>query len=139
MFTDWARSSRLLVAKFRADSARHLGDPEFEALIGALLKTSAAFKRAWERHEVARGGEGRKELRHPVAGMLAFSHAVFHPAEALEQRLVLYSPLPEHDTPAKLARLLDAARTNQTRPHGAKLAPPTVHGESWRRAQPVDQ
>ncbi len=108
MFTDWARSSRLLVAKFRADSARHLGDPEFEALIGALLKTSTAFKRAWERHEVARGGEGRKELRHPVAGMLAFSHAVFHPAEALEQRLVLYSPLPEHDTPAKLAHLLDA-------------------------------
>ncbi|HEX4189223.1 MAG TPA: helix-turn-helix transcriptional regulator, partial [Solirubrobacteraceae bacterium] len=36
MFTDWERSSRVLVAKFRADSARHIGDPEFESLIEAL-------------------------------------------------------------------------------------------------------
>jgi len=58
---------------------------------------------------VSRTSEERKELRHPVAGMLAFSHAVFHPAETFEQqRLVLCSPLPEHDTAAKLARLLEA-------------------------------
>jgi hypothetical protein len=31
---------------------------------------------------------------------------VFHPAEAPEQRLALFSPLPDEDTPAKLARLL---------------------------------
>jgi transcriptional regulator with XRE-family HTH domain len=106
MFTDWDRSARLLVAKFRADSARYLGDPEFEELIHALRQSSPDFCRAWKRHEVSRGGEGRKELRHPHAGMLAFSHAVFNPAEAPEQRLILYSPLPDHDTPAKLARLL---------------------------------
>jgi transcriptional regulator with XRE-family HTH domain len=106
MFTDWERSSRLLVAKFRADSARHLGDPEFESLIGALRKSSAEFSRAWERHEVSQSGEGRKDLRHPTAGLLSFSHAVFHPTEFSEQRLILYSPLPDHDTPAKLAALL---------------------------------
>jgi transcriptional regulator with XRE-family HTH domain len=106
MFTDWDRSARLLVAKFRADSARYLGDPEFEELIHALRQSSPDFCLAWKRHEVSRGGEGRKELRHPDAGMLAFSHAVFNPAEAPEQRLILYSPLPDHDTPAKLARLL---------------------------------
>jgi transcriptional regulator with XRE-family HTH domain len=106
MFTDWERSSRLLVAKFRADSARHIGDPEFEALISALRNTSPEFARAWERHEVSQGGGGRKDLRHPRAGMLSFSHAVFHPAEVSEQRLVLYSPLPDHDTPAKLAALM---------------------------------
>jgi transcriptional regulator with XRE-family HTH domain len=108
LFTDWERSSRLLVAKFRADSARHLGDPEFESLISALLGFSPEFARAWERHEVSHTGEGRKELRHPVAGTMVFSHAVFHPGEAVEQRLVLYTPLPEHETPAKLAGLLDA-------------------------------
>jgi transcriptional regulator with XRE-family HTH domain len=108
MFTDWERSSRLMVAKFRADSARNLGDPRFAELVQALLSTSPEFCRAWKRHEVARGGEGRRELRHPVVGMLVFSHAVFHPAEAAEQRMILYSPLPDHDTPAKLARLLDA-------------------------------
>ncbi|HEY0516142.1 MAG TPA: helix-turn-helix transcriptional regulator [Solirubrobacteraceae bacterium] len=107
MFTDWERSSRVLVAKFRADSARHLGDPEFESLISALRRSSPEFSRAWDRHEVAHTGEGRKDLRHPTAGTISFTHAVFHPAERLEQRLILYSPLPDNETPAKLAALLE--------------------------------
>ncbi len=94
MFSDWERSARTLVAKFRADSARHIGDPEFESLIAALRRTSPEFAQSWERHEVSRSGEGRKDLNHPVAGVMSFSHAVFHPAERLEQRLVLYTPLP---------------------------------------------
>jgi transcriptional regulator with XRE-family HTH domain len=107
LFTDWDRSHTLLVAKFRADSARHLGDPAFEQLIETLRRSSLEFCRAWQRHEVARGGgEGRKVLRHPDVGTLAFEHAVLHPTEGPEQRLILYSPLPDHDTPAKLARLL---------------------------------
>jgi transcriptional regulator with XRE-family HTH domain len=105
-FSDWQRGARLLVAKFRADSARHLGDPEFESLIAALRSASPEFARAWDRHEVSQSGEGRKDVRHPSAGMLSFCHAVFHPAEAGEQRLVLYTPLPDNDTPAKLAALL---------------------------------
>ena len=37
LFTDWERSCPpRCVAKFRADSARHLGDPDFEELIQAL-------------------------------------------------------------------------------------------------------
>jgi transcriptional regulator with XRE-family HTH domain len=107
MFTDWERSSRVLVAKLRADSARHLGDPEFESLISALRGSSPEFAKEWQRHEVSHSGEGRKDLRHPSAGMLSFSHAVFHPAEFSEQRLILYSPLPDHETPAKLQRLLE--------------------------------
>jgi transcriptional regulator with XRE-family HTH domain len=106
MFTDWERSSRLLVAKFRADSAHNLGDPGFEQLILALRRSSPEFCRAWKLHEVSTYGEGRKELRHPSAGLLCFAHAVFHPVEAPEQRLVLYSPLPEHDTRAKLVELI---------------------------------
>jgi transcriptional regulator with XRE-family HTH domain len=122
MFTDWKRSSRVLVAKFRADSARNLGDPEFESLIGALRKTSPEFSRAWELHEVSQSGEGRKDLRHPTAGTLSFSHAVFHPAECTEQRLVLYSPLPDNDTPAKLARLIENHATAGAAGNGSSRA-----------------
>ncbi len=103
---DWARSARLMVAKFRADSARHIGDPEFEQLITTLRSSSPEFCRAWKKHEVARSGEGRKELIHPAAGRMVFEHAVFNPQETPEQRLILYSPLPDHDTPAKVAGLL---------------------------------
>jgi transcriptional regulator with XRE-family HTH domain len=107
MFADWERSSRLLVAKFRADSARHLGDPAFEDLIARLRQSSPEFCKEWKRHEVARGGEGRKQVRHPEAGLMLFEHAVFHPSADPELRLILYTPLPEHDSPAKLAQLLD--------------------------------
>jgi transcriptional regulator with XRE-family HTH domain len=110
LFPDWERSSRLMVAKFRADHARHLGDPAFDGLIEALRKCSPEFWREWKRHEVARSGAGRKEVRHPLAGPMVFEHAVFSPLEEPEQRLVLYTPLPEHDTAAKLAELLSQAR-----------------------------
>jgi transcriptional regulator with XRE-family HTH domain len=108
LFADWDRSASLAVAKFRADSARHLGDPSFEELIHALRQSSPEFCKAWKRHEVAQSGEGRKELRHPALGMLVFEHAVFNPLDAPEQRLILYSPVPDGDTPAKLATLLES-------------------------------
>jgi transcriptional regulator with XRE-family HTH domain len=108
LFTDWERGVRLAVAKFRADSARYLGDPAFEELIASLRHSSPEFCKAWKRHEVARSGEGRKVLRHSTAGTLVFEHAVFNPAEAPEQRLILYTPVAEENTPAKLEQLLDA-------------------------------
>jgi transcriptional regulator with XRE-family HTH domain len=123
MFTDWERSSRVLVAKFRADSARHIGDPEFESLIAALRSASPEFSRAWERHEVSQSGGGRKDLRHPVAGMMSFSHAVFHPAEKLEQRLILFSPLPENETAEKLARLMSGQAHGERRASDAPAHP----------------
>jgi transcriptional regulator with XRE-family HTH domain len=109
LMTDWQRNSRLMVAKFRADSARNIGDPEFERLIAALHRVSPEFCKLWKRHEVARGGDARKVLLHPVVGTMVFEHAVFTPDESPQQRLVLYSPAAEEDTPAKLAQLLDGA------------------------------
>jgi transcriptional regulator with XRE-family HTH domain len=109
LFPDWERTARMAAAKFRADSAAHIGDPSFDELIQALRQSSPEFCKAWKRHEVERSGEGRKEINHPIEGKLVFEHAVFHPSEAPEQRLVLYTPVPEHDTTAKLARLLDQA------------------------------
>ncbi|HTX45828.1 MAG TPA: helix-turn-helix transcriptional regulator [Solirubrobacteraceae bacterium] len=106
LMTDWEESSRLLVAKFRADSARHLGDPTFEQLIGSLRKASPEFCQAWKRHEVARSGGGCKTLIHPTVGKLVFENAVFHPQEAPEQRVIIYAPTEDGDTREKLAELL---------------------------------
>ena len=43
-----------------------------------------------------------------AVGTLVFEHAVFHPAHERDQRLVLFSPLAEADTVAKLTRLVEA-------------------------------
>jgi transcriptional regulator with XRE-family HTH domain len=109
MLTDWERGCRLLVARFRADHARHLGDPAFDELIAALRKSSPEFCREWKRHEVARTAPSRKEIRHPIAGTLVFEHAVFSPLDVPDQRLVLFTPVREQDTPAKFAALLEPA------------------------------
>jgi transcriptional regulator with XRE-family HTH domain len=108
LFPDWERSSRLITAKFRADSARHLNDPTFEALIQSLRRSSPEFCRAWARHEVDSDSGGRKRIRHPVVGDMVFEHAIFRRDGEADQRLVLYSPLPEYDTAAKVRQLLDA-------------------------------
>jgi transcriptional regulator with XRE-family HTH domain len=106
LHTDWNRAARNAVARFRADTARHVGDPDFEDLISALRDGSPEFREWWGRHEVARSGVGRKVLRHPVAGKLVFEHAVFRLQETPDRRLILYSSLPLDDTPRKLAELL---------------------------------
>jgi hypothetical protein len=106
MHTDWENASRVIVAKMRADSARLMGDPAFDELVRRLRQCSPEFAAAWTRHEVTGPGAARKKFRHPTAGLLVFDHAIFQHVEAPEQRLVLFSPVAEHDTPAKLARLM---------------------------------
>jgi transcriptional regulator with XRE-family HTH domain len=108
LLSNWEQSSRLAVAKFRADSAEHIGDPTFDELIQSLRQASPEFCKAWKRHEVARSGEGRKRLEHPVAGTLQFEHAVFNPAESPEQRLILYTPVADTGTREKLDELLES-------------------------------
>ncbi len=105
-FKNWEASARNAVARFRADNARHLGDPDFQELIEAVHDASPEFREWWPRHEVAQSGIGTKELKHDVVGKLFFEHAVFKLEETPEQRLVLYSPLPRCNTPAKMAALL---------------------------------
>jgi transcriptional regulator with XRE-family HTH domain len=106
LVSDWEQASRRLVAKLRADSARHLGDPAFEQLIQSLRSASPEFCKAWKRHEVESSGIGRKILNHPVCGRLVFEHAVFNPTDWPEQRLILYTPTLEDDTPQKMAALM---------------------------------
>jgi transcriptional regulator with XRE-family HTH domain len=109
LVVDWEKNARTALAQFRAASARHLGDPAFAELIDALHDASPEFSAWWASHEVGAPAEGRKQLQHPEVGRLVFEHATFRLGEAPDQELQLYSPLPAHDTPAKLARLLAAA------------------------------
>lgn len=105
LMPDWEGAARNCVAKFRVDHARHLGDPAFEDLVVALRGASRDFCRAWKRHEVGHSSGGRKDLRHPEAGLLHFEHQAFHPTDEPEQRLILYTPVPDTGTAEKLAAL----------------------------------
>jgi transcriptional regulator with XRE-family HTH domain len=106
LYPDWELQARRLLARFRTTHADHVGDPAFEGLVEKLMNASPEFRAWWPRHEVMGSGEGRKQILHPVAGLLEFEHAVFLHAENSEQRLVLYSPCGKTDTAAKLKALI---------------------------------
>jgi transcriptional regulator with XRE-family HTH domain len=108
LHSDWEEGARRIVARFRADSARYVGDPDFEALISALQEGSPEFREWWDLHEIATPGVGKKVLNHPIAGKMKFWHAVFRFEEASDQRLILYTPCrePGSKTPEKLEKLL---------------------------------
>ena len=106
LHVDWSEGARRLVARFRAQAARHVGDPDFENLISALQEDSPEFREWWELHEVATSGVGRKRLNHPEVGKLVFEHAVFRPEESPGQRFILHATVPVANTPAKLQKLL---------------------------------
>jgi transcriptional regulator with XRE-family HTH domain len=106
LHVEWNEGARRLVARFRAQAARHVGDPDFENLISELREASPEFREWWELHEVATSGVGRKVLKHPQVGKLVFEHAVFRPEESPDLRLILYTTVPVANTPKKLAELL---------------------------------
>jgi hypothetical protein len=89
---DFETAARRLLARFRQDHSRNVGDPCFDQLIGELREASPEFRTLWSAHEVRGSGEGRKVLHHPSGRTLIFEHATFRHAESPEQRLLLYTP-----------------------------------------------
>ena len=79
------------VANFRVDYAQHMGEPEWEALIGRL-RGIAQFDELWERHDVEQRGELLKRYQHPEAGVLTFTSVPLWLSPDSDMRLSFYSP-----------------------------------------------
>jgi len=108
LLVDWEAVARASLAMFRADSARYAGDPDFARLIEKLAAASAEFRAWWPKYEVIRPLGGVKRLDHPQAKRLSFEYASLAVGEPPDMRLVVFTPLAEDDTAAKLERLLRA-------------------------------
>jgi len=94
LLADWDDVAPMTLAMFRADSARHAGDPDFERLIASLDKESPEFRAWWPRHEVLRQPSTVKRIRHPAAGPLVFEYASLDVADRPGMRLVVCTPRP---------------------------------------------
>jgi transcriptional regulator with XRE-family HTH domain len=106
LLVDWHELAPVALAMFRADCAHYAGDPDFERLIETLKAASAEFRAWWPRHEVIAHLAGHKRIEHPVAGRMLFEHTSFAVTDSADMRLVVYTPLAEAQTDAKLAALL---------------------------------
>jgi hypothetical protein len=122
LLLDWDDLALATLAMFRADSARYAGDPSFERLIATLTRASPQFREWWPRQDVLRPLSGKKRIRHPEAGRMIFEYTSFAVSDQPEMKLVVYTPLDEERTAAKLAALL------------RNLAVPKRHGARHREA-----
>ena len=108
LLIDWDVLAPAALAMFRADSARYVGDPDFVRLIDTLQRSSLEFEKWWSRHIISAHVTNRKSIKHPVAGRMLFEYSSFVIAEQQEMKLVVYTPLDEQETPAKLNQLLSS-------------------------------
>lgn len=106
ILVDWESHARLVLAQFRVNYSRFVGDPWFAELIDTLEVASPDFHLWWTEHDILNRTDGHKEINHPLVGRLALDYVVFKVADSPNLEVVMYIPLPESDTDIKLQQLL---------------------------------
>ncbi len=114
LLVDWEDLARMALGRFRADSARYVGDPDFDRLIALLAQASLQFRAWWPERDVFRQLSGIKKIRHPKAGAMTFEHMSFSIDDGSDMKLIVYTPLPAQDTVAKMERLLRGEETSHS-------------------------
>jgi transcriptional regulator with XRE-family HTH domain len=106
LLVDWETLARSSLAMFRADSAHYVGDPEFDRLIALLTRSSREFRQWWSKREVLPPLTGHKRIQHSTGGRMVFEYNSLAVADHADLKLVVYTPLEEDQTAAKLKLLL---------------------------------
>ncbi|MHA6764347.1 helix-turn-helix transcriptional regulator [Streptacidiphilus sp. PAMC 29251] len=92
---DRAQELPLLVAAFRAEYGRHLGQPDWERLVAELSAASPEFAAMWETQDVGAHGSRTKTYQHPAVGRLSVLVSHFDIISAPDLRMQVYSPADE--------------------------------------------
>jgi len=106
LLVDWDELAPTTLAMFRADCARHVGNPDFERLIAALMHQSPEFREWWPRHDILCRLANRKRIHHPRGGRMVFEYTTFSVTADPDMRLIVYTPLEEDQTAEKFAAML---------------------------------
>jgi transcriptional regulator with XRE-family HTH domain len=106
---DWESVARFVVAAFRADVARAGAAADIKALVDELCQISPEFEAMWRNNDVQAYGEGSKQLRHPVAGLIAMEFSAFAVDGRPDLGMIVYNPATPADAD-KIKALLKAKR-----------------------------
>lgn len=93
-FTQWQETAPDIVARFRADAARHPQDRAFHRLASELATVSTEFAQLWARHDVTESANGTKAITHPHGGQLHFEYTRLPLPDYPGHHLVLHNPTP---------------------------------------------
>jgi transcriptional regulator with XRE-family HTH domain len=103
-------TARNALARFRAEHARRINDPDFAALIEALEEASPEFRAWWPRHEVLTEQLGTKTIEHPELGTLRLHHLQSVPTSHPDLRLTQFAPADEATRATLETSLFDSYR-----------------------------
>ena len=91
----WEQNARTVVAQFRAACMASPDDEGFQAVSAELKAASPEFADLWERRDIEEAGQIRKEMEHPVLGLLCFESSVMRLPARPDLSIVLHTPLQE--------------------------------------------
>lgn len=92
LLPDWTERCQRVLAEFRRDYGRVLGDPRVAAVVTWLRDNSQAFRDAWDRQAVLAREGGLRQFRHPQDGLLRFRQHSLSEVERGDFRLVVLEP-----------------------------------------------
>lgn len=98
----WEQNAATVVAQFRAACSECPDDEGFQEVVAELKEVSPEFVELWERRDIKPQGQVRKELTHPVAGLLVMESTAMKIPARPDLTVVLHTPMAEADTAAKL-------------------------------------
>jgi transcriptional regulator with XRE-family HTH domain len=90
---NWDSDARFVVAAFRADAARAGAASNVKALVDDVSRLSPEFDAMWRDHDVrSTYGEAAKQVRHPLAGLIALEYSAFAVDGRPDLGMVIYNP-----------------------------------------------
>lgn len=104
---EWEQVAQRVLAEFRAGSIHSADEEWYKRLVADLQHISPEFRAWWPRHDVRGRAEASKAIEHPLVGRLMFEHTTLQVPDAPELKVMIYTPLPDTDTSAKVQQLLD--------------------------------
>ncbi|MCX5334193.1 MULTISPECIES: helix-turn-helix transcriptional regulator [unclassified Streptomyces] len=96
----WEQNARTVVAQFRAASSAR-PDEGYQQVLARVSAVSPEFVALWAERDIEDAGQIRKELEHPVVGLLCLEASVMKMPVRPDLSIVLHTPL-DQDTAAKL-------------------------------------
>jgi transcriptional regulator with XRE-family HTH domain len=102
----WEYVARSCLASLHARYDQHPDDQWLSELIAELQQESPEFRAWWPEHEIVLDCGSLCELNHPLVGHLVLHPTVFPMPEQPDLGMVVYTPLAQEDTTAKLQMLM---------------------------------
>ena len=107
---DWESVARFVVAAFRAETVKAGATANVMALVDELSRLSPEFKKMWKDNEVRGHGEGLKQLRHPLLGLITLEFSSFAVSGRTDLTLIVYNPATLKDV-NKIRKLIKSPPT----------------------------